>query len=686
MPKIFISYSRKDRIAADYIATELGKRGADVFIDYQRLTAGKHFVESLALEIENSDYLVFIISPNSVSSRWVDGEVGWAIQHEKTVIPVLLEPASLRKFFVLSHIEQVDFQRWNLDRQVEDAIQKLARAMELPETIKSNTVSQPESPREKSGQLDQSEQGESTDIDESTSKSVLTEEDVAQLFRTAANFEAKDPERAYFLYQRVNELDPDYMGGKARDFITRTTELLKPARIANILKRANRSMQVGDWKQASQLGQDILSLDGKHAEAQQIIEIAQKNLECQPFYQHAIAAAENKQWDATAIFLRNVRASCPDYGHPAGLLIGGHLEAEWADLLSELASLGHRRQIAAMEFSPDGKVLASLQEGGKITLWKVPKGEKITTLTSKASAKRLIGFSPDGSMLAAISQDKTIQVWNTSTGECLATLEGQTRNITGLAFLPDGNSLVSVSNYGSTKLWTIEGIEIPTTLDTSDFPTCALSPDGTLMISADALNTVKLWSVTEGEELVTLQDDTYSYDYFSDDDEDEESDDSNAEDEFESAEDIAAFEFSPSRNGLAAITYGGTVKVWNLPGGEEPIPSLDRASDVGSAVFSPNGDLLALCSTDAKLMVWNLRSGKKLFTQTVVTDPVAFSPNGNILAYTTYSRVQLCSIPDGRQLVSLKGHSDYVSSIAFSPGGNLIATASRDKTIKLWGV
>ena len=683
MPKIFISYSRKDRAAADYIATELRNRGADVFIDYQRLTAGKHFVESLALEIENSDYLIFIISPNSVSSRWVDGEVGWAIQHEKTVIPVLLEPASLRKFFVLSHIEQVDFQRWNLDRQVEDAIRKLARAMGLPEIIKSNTVSQPESPRENSGQLDQSEQGESTDIDESTSKSVLTEEDVAQLFRTAANFEAKDPERAYFLYQRVNEIAPDYMGGKARDFITRQTELLKPARIALMLKRAQKSMQAGDWRQASQLCQDILSLDEHHEEAQQIIETAQKNQECQSFYQHAVDAAKNKQWDATAVFLRNVRDSCPDYGHPAGPLINSYVGTEWADLLTELASLGHRKQVAAMGFSPDGKVLASIQEDGKITLWRVPKGEKITTLSGQASAKPILGFSPDGTILASSSQNRTIKLWSVPTGENVATLEGHPRDITDFVFLPDGKSLVSISNYGPIKFWSIEGMEIPSPLEVSNISMCALSSNGALMACADYLNTIKLWSTAKGEELITLQDNEHTYDFY---DNDDESEDSDAEDEFESTEDIAAFEFSPSGNRLAAITYGGTVKVWNLPGGEEPIPSLNRVSDVGSAVFSQSRDLLALCSTDAKIRVWNLRSGKKLFTQTVVTDPVAFSPNGNILAYTAYSRVQLCSIPDGRQLVSLKGHSDYVSSIAFSPGGNLIATASRDKTIKLWGV
>jgi WD40 repeat protein len=64
---------------------------------------------------------------------------------------------------------------------------------------------------------------------------------------------------------------------------------------------------------------------------------------------------------------------------------------------------------------------------------------------------------------------------------------------------------------------------------------------------------------------------------------------------------------------------------------------------------------------------------------------VAFSPDGKLLASASLDRtVKLWDASSGAALQTLEGHSDSVSAVAFSPDGKLLASASHDRTVKLW--
>ena len=66
----------------------------------KNLWQGEDFIGRLGKEIEGREYFILIISPRSIASKWVKAEVSWALHNNKTIIPVLLEPASMTEFFL----------------------------------------------------------------------------------------------------------------------------------------------------------------------------------------------------------------------------------------------------------------------------------------------------------------------------------------------------------------------------------------------------------------------------------------------------------------------------------------------------------------------------------------------------------------------------------------------------------
>lgn len=68
-----------------------------------------------------------------------------------------------------------------------------------------------------------------------------------------------------------------------------------------------------------------------------------------------------------------------------------------------------------------------------------------------------------------------------------------------------------------------------------------------------------------------------------------------------------------------------------------------------------------------------------------MVNKVAFSPDGTRLATASWDKTaKVWDAASGKELLTLTGHMDRVYGIAFSPDGTRLATASQDQTAKIW--
>jgi WD40 repeat protein len=66
---------------------------------------------------------------------------------------------------------------------------------------------------------------------------------------------------------------------------------------------------------------------------------------------------------------------------------------------------------------------------------------------------------------------------------------------------------------------------------------------------------------------------------------------------------------------------------------------------------------------------------------------IAFSPDAKVLATAHKQKViKLWSVEDGSELATLKGHAMAVKAVAFAPNGGMLASGGNDDKIKIWSV
>jgi WD40 repeat protein len=364
-----------------------------------------------------------------------------------------------------------------------------------------------------------------------------------------------------------------------------------------------------------------------------------------------------------------------------------------AILVSARGQEPERPRIRSVAFSPDGKWLTcgtGEPKGGPgtVTVWNAATRRPLWTHRENAGVPA-VAFSPDGLSLAAASYNGAVPILDVATGTVKATLR-HPKEARSVAFSPDGRLLATACWDGLIRVWDVQrGIEKLHCKGHKDqILAVAYSADGNLLLSAGGSDGAKLWDAATGAEKHTWKHGQFY---------------------------VSCAGFSPDGEWAMTGGYDGTARLWDVATGELRA-RFSGTGGVNSMAFSSIAQTLAICSNSREIALFPLCSQGPTAKQSASINSLlikldndsyevresaskelldlgfAAEPELRLAAKDSPSaevRIRARRVREdmlGKPVKLLRGHTDEVDAVFFSPDGSVLASGSKDGTVRLWEV
>jgi len=114
---------------------------------------------------------------------------------------------------------------------------------------------------------------------------------------------------------------------------------------------------------------------------------------------------------------------------------------------------GHQQLVNQVQFSPDGRLIASASFDKSIKLWNGRSGAFIASLRGHVQAVYQIAWSADSRLLVSGSADSTLKVWNIVERRLSLDLPGHGDEVFAVDWSPDGERVASGGKDKLLRLW-----------------------------------------------------------------------------------------------------------------------------------------------------------------------------------------------------------------------------------------
>jgi WD40 repeat protein len=328
----------------------------------------------------------------------------------------------------------------------------------------------------------------------------------------------------------------------------------------------------------------------------------------------------------------------------------------------------HSGGVEDLDFSSNGRQLASVGDDGKLELWTLGKDPSKRELWDSSDVLWGVRFSPDGATLATAGEDGTLRLWDVAKGVAIGgPLIHRTGDLLRVAFSPDGHGLVAGNGEGEIYGWELPSgkplFEPVRGAHTSDIWGFAFSPKGDRFATYSSDGTSVVLAYPSGRIIGQA---------------------------FGDAGDIAGVAFMPDGAGLIGGGADGALRLWDIDKQEAiattPSGHSQPIIDVGASL---DGKLVASLGKDQQIRLWRFGSKYPLEDMRHVAGQsakgVAISADGGRLAAgDDTGAVEIWQLGSNWDPMLLSGHKSQVWALAFSPKGSMLASGDRGGEVRLW--
>jgi WD40 repeat protein len=374
-------------------------------------------------------------------------------------------------------------------------------------------------------------------------------------------------------------------------------------------------------------------------------------------------------------------------------------------------------------YSPNGKLLATGDDAGKLRFWETDTWRNVRTIPASAAQLRTVVFTPDGHQILTGGDDKTVRQWDSSSGAPLLQLppeRGAIREICisrdgrlaaialsdetarcwnlddgreialfsrhrggveAVDFLPDASALITGGDNGGVAVWPLQSDEAPTfRVHDQRVSAVCLLPDGLTALSASWDRHIHRFDLATGRVLQTVT----------------------------APEQVWCLALAP--DGRAALVGGaaGMLQVLNVsdftlsPVKPEDLGQVEFPPDSGltpqtqpatgpytrpiaTVAISPSANAAAVGGyvRTYGLLQWPPRPGALRRVTHGRVLAAAFTPLGDRVIVSDNAELKFIDV-SSRQIVRQINNGALVTALAVSPDGRTIASGGSDGSINLF--